>query len=62
MTTNPAERGPHDPEHTPVTPGPDVVATDMPGVDPDWPQTVAPEETVGLGEDPGTIGNESVEG
>jgi hypothetical protein len=48
MTTYPAEPGPHDPD-APVTPDPEVVETDMPGVDPDWPQTAAP-------------GNESVEG
>lgn len=61
MTTNPAERGPHDPEHTPVTPDESVVETDMPGVDPDWPQTTPMEETM-VGEDSGAVGNESVEG
>ncbi len=52
MTTNPAESGPHVPG-SPDMPEPEVVESDMPGVDPDWPQTArgtAPEE------------NESVEG
>ena len=52
MTTNPAEPGPHDEPHTPASPDPDQVRTDIPGVDPDWPQTA--EE---MGEP-----NESVEG
>ncbi len=49
MTTNPAEPGPHAPE-APVTPEPEQVETDSPGLDPDWPQTT----TEGL--------NESIEG
>ncbi len=52
MTTNPAEPGPHDEPNTPASPDPDQVRTDIPGVDPDWPQTA--EELDGP--------NESVEG
>ncbi|WP_148571706.1 hypothetical protein [Nocardioides caldifontis] len=45
MSTNPAEPGPHDEPHTPAAPDPDQVRTDIPGVDPDWPQTaVEPAE------------------
>ena len=44
MTTNPAEGGPHDEPNTPVAPDPDQVRTDIPGVDPDWPQTAAPAD------------------
>jgi hypothetical protein len=47
MTTNPAEPGPHDEPHTPDAPEPDQVRTDIPGVDPDWPQTAAPAEGAG---------------
>ncbi len=42
MTTNPAEPGPHDEPHTPEAPDADQVRTDIPGVDPDWPQTAEP--------------------
>ena len=43
MTTNPMETGPHDPD-APATPDEDDVRTDIPGVDPDWPQTARPPE------------------
>lgn len=43
MTTNPAAPGPHVPG-SPTTPDPDETEQDMPGVDPDWPQTAAPPE------------------
>lgn len=41
MTTNPAEEGPHVPG-SPVVPEPEVTRQDIPGVDPDWPQTARP--------------------
>jgi hypothetical protein len=41
MTTNPMEPGSDEPDATPA-PDPDEVRTDIPGVDPDWPQTAEP--------------------
>ena len=39
MTLTPSEPPVTDPHHFPE-PDPDEVVQDMPGVDPDWPQTV----------------------
>lgn len=44
MTTNPVEPDPNTPDDPSVPgPDPDEVRTDIPGVDPDWPQTAQPE-------------------
>jgi hypothetical protein len=62
MTTNPAEPGPHDEPNTPVAPDPDQVRTDIPGVDPDWPQTAQPAEPGAEPDVQGAGGNVSEEG
>jgi hypothetical protein len=45
MTTNPADPGVESPGPLP-TPDPDEVEPEMPGVDPDWPQTPQRNEPV----------------